>query len=55
MAETRDWLRRSDEIDAEEDGRYRANRRRDEIPEQLRSREVRLAIRAAKARLEATL
>ena len=51
MAETRDWLWRSNEIDAEEDTRYRADRRRDEIPEQLRSRDVRLAIRAAKARL----
>ena len=53
-AEIGEWLRRADEIDAEEDARYGKDRRGDEIPEELRTRKGRLAaIRAAKARLEA--
>ena len=53
-AEIGEWLRRGDEIDAEEDARYGEDRRGDEIPEELRTRKGRLAaIRAAKARLEA--
>ena len=42
-AEIREWLRRADEIDAEEDVRYGEDRRGDEIPEELRTRKGRLA------------
>ena len=53
-AEIGEWLRRADEIDAQEDARYGEDRRGDEIPEELRNRKGQLAaIRAAKARLEA--
>ena len=53
-AEIRDLMGRAEEIDAEEDTRYGADRRGDEIPQELRRRKDRLAaIRAAQARLEA--
>ena len=47
-------LRRAEEADAEEDAKYGKGRRGDELPEELKRRESRLAkIRAAKAALEA--
>ena len=47
-------LRQAEQVDAEEDGRYGKGKRGDEIPEELKRRETRLAkIRAAKAELEA--
>ena len=52
-AEIRDLMGRAEKIDAEEDTRYGADRRGDEIPQELRRRKDRLAaIRAAQARLE---
>ena len=53
-AEIRDLMGRAEKIDAEEDTRYGEDRRGDEIPEELRRRQDRLAaIRAAQARLKA--
>jgi hypothetical protein len=47
-------LRRAEEADAEEDAKYGKGKRGDELPEELKRRESRLArIRAAKAQLEA--
>ena len=52
--EIRELLQRAGETDAAEDARYGEANRGDEIPEELRRRESRLAaIQAAKARLEA--
>jgi transposase len=49
-----EMFRRADEIDAAEDALYGPDKRGDELPEELRTREGRLArIRAAKAALEA--
>jgi len=53
-AEIKELLKRAEKADAEEDRKYGADRRGDELPEELRSRETRLAkIREAKAALEA--
>ena len=53
VAEIQDLLRRAAETDAAEDTEYGPDRRGDELPEELRRREGRLAkIREAKARLE---
>jgi hypothetical protein len=52
-AEVQELLRRAAELDQQEDQEFGADRRGDELPEELRRREGRLAkIRAAKARLE---
>lgn len=52
-AEVDDLLAEADRIDRDEDARFGKNRRGDELPEQLRRRETRLAaIRAAKQALE---
>ena len=51
--EVEELLRRAAEVDQQEDAEFGADRRGDELPEELRRREGRLAkIRAAKARLE---
>lgn len=53
-AEVAEWFRRAAAIDAAEDAEYGPDRRGDEMPEELRRRESRLAwIRKAKAALEA--
>lgn len=53
-AEIQELLRRAEKADADEDRQYGADRRGDELPEELRHRETRLAKnRAAKAALEA--
>jgi transposase len=52
--EVQEWLRRADEVDAEEDRRYGKDKRGDELPAELSTREGRLKkIREAKAALEA--
>lgn len=51
--EVRELLRKADEVDAREDAEYGRDRRGDELPEELRRRETRLAkIREAKRALE---
>jgi transposase len=52
--EVRQWLTQADATDAEEDARYGADRRGDELPAELQRRETRLKrIREAKRALEA--
>jgi len=52
--EIEELLRRAEDADAEEDAKYGKGKRGDELPEELKRRESRLAkIRAAKAALEA--
>lgn len=52
--EVKGWLRRADQIDAEEDRRYGKDKSGDELPPELATREGRLKkIREAKAALEA--
>ena len=52
--EIQELLERAEKADADEDRKYGADRRGDELPEELRHRETRLAkIQAAKAALEA--
>lgn len=52
--EVRQLLERAEQVDAEEDARYGADRSGDELPEELQRRETRLRrIREAKAALEA--
>jgi len=51
--EVRGWLRKAEELDAEEDERFGADRRGDELPEWVKDRQKRLEkIRAAKEALE---
>ena len=51
--EVRGWLRKAEEIDAEEDERFGADRRGDELPEWVKDRQKRLEkIREAKEALE---
>ena len=51
--EVRGWLRKAEEIDAEEDERFGADRRGDELPEWVKDRQKRLQkIREAKEALE---
>jgi len=53
-AEVKDLMARADAVDAEEDAKYGKGKRGDELPEELRFRETRLAkIREAMASLEA--